>query len=91
MMTFNELCKECEKRGITVDLFPLSRPALVLKMNDSYFIAINNNLPEDKKTVCLLHEMAHIFTNTLYTMDTPEADRREAERVANEFDIRSVL
>ena len=56
--------------------------AFTIQSGNRYFIFIDFDLPEALFNSELYHEVGHCETDTVYTADTPVAERRKCERLA---------
>ena len=89
-MTFNELTRWAQEKGICqeVDIFPLhSQKALVIKAATGFHIAINETCSEREKLECLLHELGHIMTDSVYAVSDPDQERIRKEKKADEWAV----
>ena len=85
-MNFKTIKQWANEKGIGVDLFPLhAQKALVIEMNGKFHIALAENLTEEEKCICLLHELGHIMTNSFYAVSDPDQERIRKEKLADQW------
>ncbi len=91
-MNFKTIKQWANEKGIGVDLFPLhAQKALVIEMNGKFHIALAENLTEEEKCICLLHELGHVMTGTLYKQTETENERMAKEIIASQWAITTEL
>ncbi|MCR5112716.1 MAG: ImmA/IrrE family metallo-endopeptidase [Acholeplasmatales bacterium] len=59
--------------------------AFIINIDNIYYIMIDSTSSYEKKREMLAHELAHYFTNTLYSHNANDEEIRTKEKIADDL------
>lgn len=91
-MEINRLYSLAERKGITVDRYPLPENGSVsVKSGGKMFVAIDEHASSTMEKIYLAHELGHCETASFYNIYSPFDIREKHERRANNWAISKLI
>ncbi len=91
-METNALYALAGQSGVTVDFFPLPQSrAVSLNIDGRDYVALDKTVSGSEERVCLAHELGHCLMSGFYSLNSPPALRKRAEKRAKQWTIKTLV